>query len=259
MLAAASDALPTDIVKMLIEKGADVNAKSPSGETAFRMAKLRGDTEITTLLRAAVTAISMRALQVYAPATERDQYERAIDRAAAWLATATPHTTEDRAFQLLGLRWSGRDRADIGKAGRALVTEQRADGGWAQLPSLSSDAYATGQALFALAESCAISVTDRAFTRGVAFLLKTQFEDGSWFVRTRALPIQPYFESGFPHGRNQFISAAATNWATLALTRVAGAQETRRAQEPPELLASCDQPWRSATIGSTPIARRAGM
>src|SRR5215813_1842677 len=45
----------------------------------------------------------------------------------------------------------------------------------------------------------------------------TQLEDGSWYVRTRASPIQPYFESGFPHGRDQWISAAATNWATMAL------------------------------------------
>ena len=47
--------------------------------------------------------------------------------------------------------------------------------------------------------------------------MKTQFADGSWYVRTRAIPIQPHFEAGFPYGRDQFISAAATNWATMAL------------------------------------------
>jgi hypothetical protein len=41
--------------------------------------------------------------------------------------------------------------------------------------------------------------------------------DGSWFVRSRSLPVQPYFETGFPHGRSQFISCAATSWATAAL------------------------------------------
>ena len=51
----------------------------------------------------------------------------------------------------------------------------------------------------------------------VAFLLNTQLEDGSWFVATRAVPIQPYFESGFPRGRNQLISAAGTNWSAMAL------------------------------------------
>jgi hypothetical protein len=36
-------------------------------------------------------------------------------------------------------------------------------------------------------------------------------------VRTRAIPIQPFFGSEFPHGQDQFISAAATNWVTMAL------------------------------------------
>jgi hypothetical protein len=34
----------------------------------------------------------------------------------------------------------------------------------------------------------------------------------------RALAFQPYFDSGFPHGYNQWVSAAATSWATMALT-----------------------------------------
>ncbi|HET8675890.1 MAG TPA: hypothetical protein VFO63_08900 [Blastocatellia bacterium] len=48
-------------------------------------------------------------------------------------------------------------------------------------------------------------------------MLKTQREDGSWLVQTRAIPLQRYFESSFPHGKNQWISAAATSWATMAL------------------------------------------
>jgi len=36
-------------------------------------------------------------------------------------------------------------------------------------------------------------------------------------VRSRAIPFQPYFEGGFPHGPDQWISAAATNWAVMAL------------------------------------------
>jgi hypothetical protein len=47
--------------------------------------------------------------------------------------------------------------------------------------------------------------------------VQTQRPDGSWHVVTRVEPIQEYFESGFPHGTNQFISAFATGWATLAL------------------------------------------
>jgi N-acyl-D-amino-acid deacylase len=84
---------------------------------------------------------------------------------------------------------------------------------------MDSDAYATGQALVALAESGAITPANPIYQRGVQFLLKTQCEDGSWRVRTRALPLQPLFDIGFPHGNDGWISAAATNWAAMALAR----------------------------------------
>ena len=108
------------------------------------------------------------------------------------------------------------------KAARDLLREQRTDGGWGELPSLASDAYATGQALVALKEAGALAATDPAYQRGVEFLLSTQLEDGSWYVRSRSIPFQPYFESGFPHGHDQWISAAATNWAAMALVAAAG-------------------------------------
>ena len=61
-------------------------------------------------------------------------------------------------------------------------------------------------------------MSDAAYQRGVQFLLKTQQEDGSWYVKTRALALQPWFDAGFPHGHDQWISAAGTNWAAMALT-----------------------------------------
>jgi hypothetical protein len=164
-----------------------------------------------------MTALSIRALQAYAPAPQKPQYAQAVRRGAAWLRQAQPRTTEDRAFQILGLAWSHEDRTPIPDAATRLIALQRADGGWSQLPAMPSDAYATGQVLTALVESGAVSVKDRVYQRGVAFLLQTQLDDGSWYVRSRAQPIQPYFDSQFPHERDQFISAAATNWAAMAL------------------------------------------
>ena len=166
-----------------------------------------------------VTATALRVLQVYAPPAQRAEFDKTIAAAAVWLRSATPRVTEDRVFQLLGMHWSKTPEAAIEQAGRALVTQQRPDGGWSQLPTLESDAYATGQALYGLVESGAISARDPAYRRGLDFLLKTQLADGSWFVRTRAIPIQPLFDAGFPHGADAFISAAATNWAALALTK----------------------------------------
>ena len=72
-------------------------------------------------------------------------------------------------------------------------------------------------ALVAL-QTAGLSVSDAAYERGVRFLLNTQQEDGSWYVRTRAMAFQPYFDAGFPHGFDQWISAAGTSWATMALS-----------------------------------------
>ena len=94
---------------------------------------------------------------------------------------------------------------------------QRADGGFPQLETLGSDAYATGQTIVALRDAGELSSDDPVIRRAVDYLLADQMADGTWFVATRALPFQPFFNSGFPNGRSQYISAAATAWAVLAL------------------------------------------
>lgn len=164
-----------------------------------------------------VTAASLRALQTYAPKAWQPEYQRAVQRAAAWLAKARPKTTEDQAFQLLGLSWAGANPEALRKQGRELLAKQQPDGGWGQLPNLKSDAYATGEALVALIQAGQADVASAPYQRGARFLINGQLEDGSWYVRSRALAIQPYFDSDFPHGQDQFISAAATNWAVMAL------------------------------------------
>ena len=165
----------------------------------------------------AVTALSLRALQAFAPPAQRAEYRTSIDRARAWLVNAEAETTEERAFRVLGLFWAKAPAAEISRAVREILATQRADGGWAQTESMGSDAYATGEALVALRESRAVEPTNRAYRKGLEFLLRTQIDDGSWFLETRAVPIQAYFESGFPYGVNQWIAAAATAWATTAL------------------------------------------
>jgi hypothetical protein len=165
----------------------------------------------------AVTALSLRALQAFAPPAQRAEYQKSVDRARAWLTTAEPDSTEERAFRLLGLYWSGAPAAVLQGAVRDLLSTQRADGGWAQLETMGSDAYASGEALVALRESRAVEPSNRAYRKGLEYLLHTQIDDGTWIVESRAVPIQAYFESGFPYGVNQWISAAATGWATTAL------------------------------------------
>jgi hypothetical protein len=159
------------------------------------------------------TALSIRALQLYG----KDAGDR-IRRATEWLVNATPRTSEERSMQLLGLAWAKANPDQIRTAGRALLAEQRVDGGWGQLTTLETDAYATGQAMYALAMAGMLRTSDAAYQRGAAYLLRTQRPDGSWLVKSRSVPFQPYKESGFPHGKDQWISAAGTSWAALALT-----------------------------------------
>jgi hypothetical protein len=131
-------------------------------------------------------------------------------------------------FRLLGLQAAGALEEEVGNAARELVASQRADGGWGQLDTLDSDAYATGSALYALHVAGGLASDDPAYRRGLTFLLGTQHEDGSWWVPTRSRPVQRYFESGFPHGRDQFISCAATGWATTALALACPVKEGAR-------------------------------
>ena len=166
-------------------------------------------------------ALSIFALQNYGPDSETTDTAAAIARAVKWLESAKPTTTQDRAFHLLGLAWGQASPTAIKTAARAVAALQHADGGWSQLPQMRADAYATGQALYALNEAGRMAPSDAVYRKGVDYLLRTQAADGTWHVETRAIWLQPYFESGFPYGRDQFISAAGSAWAVMALAPAA--------------------------------------
>jgi len=61
-----------------------------------------------------------------------------------------PQNTDHRVYQLLGLAWAGESAQKLQPLAKALMAEQQADGGWAQLRGMKSDAFATGQAVYAL-------------------------------------------------------------------------------------------------------------
>lgn len=164
------------------------------------------------------TALAVYTLKTYGPPAESADTEKALARAAAWLENARPRNTQDLAYRLLGLAWSNARPASITAAANALAAAQRSDGGWSQFATLPSDAYATGEALYALNTAGGVSVKDPAYTKGVKYLLGAQAADGSWHVKTRSIWLQPYFDSGFPYGPDQWISAAGTAWASIALS-----------------------------------------
>ena len=175
----------------------------------------------------APTAFMVRALRAYGgPETDDDTRERIV-RAGKWLVGAKPGRTQEHAFRVLGLTWASADRRSITAAARALQSLQRADGGFSQLPTLPSDAYATGLALYALHEA-GMSPAHRVYQAGLKYLLSTQAADGTWHVRSRSLEFQPYFESGYPYGRDQWISAAGAAYAVLAIAAGVPAETAQR-------------------------------
>lgn len=184
------------------------------------------------------TALAVRGLRVAASAAQADDVDERIARASRWLAAHAAHDGEGLAYRLLGLAWSEVDEVQVAEAAALLVARQRDDGGWAQVQDLPSDAYATGQALAALCLSSALSPRHAAYQRGLAWLARRQLADGSWHVASRSRPFQEYFESGFPHGPDQFISAAATSWAVLAMlpARALDPAQAAQAQRLPALL-----------------------
>lgn len=165
----------------------------------------------------AATALSLFGLQKFAPAERMEEVAQRIERSRKWLFDTPANSHEDLVFRTLGLIWAKAPADAVASAASALLATQRDDGGWGQLPDRPSDAYATGQALFALKEAGCIAAGDPAHERGVRWLLDAQLPDGSWLVTTRSQPIQKYFESGFPHGESQFISICGTSWAVIAL------------------------------------------
>ena len=118
---------------------------------------------------------------------------------------------------VLGLFWSGAPKSRLEKGVEDLIAHQRPDGGWAGNDNLPSDAYTTALSLHALNESAVSSPSGQVYRSGAAYLLKNQFQDGSWHVPSRAIKFQPYFQSGFPFEHDQWISMAATAMAVSAL------------------------------------------
>ena len=202
----------------------------------------------------ATTAVCAEAMRQYLPIQFKAEQETRLQKARAWLLKSQPRTTEDRTYQLLGLFWTGADANARQKAAQKFLSEQRADGGWAQLPALASDSYATGEVLFALHEAVGLKASDPAYQRGLRYLLNSQQPDGTWRVTSRLHPpapiSPPYADIEFPTGHDQFISIMGTTWAVTALLQALPV--TAKPNAPLDLATTEQAEWmRVALNGST--------
>jgi N-acyl-D-amino-acid deacylase len=209
---AEPDDLTTDMVTFLLK------TQEPDGHWATQARRPPMEES-----RITCTALSLFGIDRYASAEQREAAQAAFRRGLSWIVDAPAESTEDHAARLWSLcRFQARVEGAgerLGAARDDLVKLQRDDGGWGQRAGMASDAYATGEAVTILRRT-GTPPADPVIQRGVAFLLRTQEADGSWFVRTRSKPVQVYFDNGDPHGRSQFISIPATCWAVAALASV---------------------------------------
>jgi len=163
------------------------------------------------------TYVALRGLAAFGTKEQSSKIKARMKTIRKWMLSETPKETEDRVFQLRSLSYFFEDDATIKKKVEQLLKIQQDDGGWAQNSNMECDPYATASVLVAVIRSGNLKTNHKAIQHGLQYLLDTQMEDGTWHVVTRAKPFQPYYETGFPHGKDQFISIAASSWATLAL------------------------------------------
>lgn len=96
-------------------------------------------------------------------------------------ATESAKSTEWYAVRILLEQQSG-DTDDVARFRRQLISSQHEDGGWSWITADSSDALATGQALYALSQS-GLASDHHCITSAWKYLVSTQRDDGSWPVK----------------------------------------------------------------------------
>lgn len=135
-------------------------------------------------------------------------------RATAWLAKQPADETQQGL--VLRLLWESADATSPTESQRRLIqrlrTLQRASGGWGQTDELTEDAFATGQALYAL-KRAGVPANDPALRNAASFLARTQRNDGTWPMVSR-----PHPENGTAASNLNPITYAAVAWAVLGLT-----------------------------------------
>jgi len=159
-----------------------------------------------------MTALATLALVAAGAADEKAKVVR--DKGIKWLAeTKTADDPQSVAMRLV--LWTRLNRAaeESQSLIRRIKERQNTDGGWSQAKDMASDAWATGQALYALAHA-GLKPDDPVISRGHAFLEKSQREDGSWSMTSR--PTKP----GGDGSKSLIpITGAGSAWAVLGLVR----------------------------------------
>lgn len=187
------------------------------------------------------TYLAIRALKYYSNKNQQTAAQKRYKSTLKWLLAATPKTTEDKVFHLRSLDYLNAPAESMKHFSADLLGAQQVDGGWSQLNGMESDPYATATVLVGLIRSGQIDRQQAAYANGISYLVKHQTAQGSWHVTSRSKPFQKYFETGFPHEKDQFISTSATAWATIALLLALPANESSDALENDKIKTDSDE------------------
>ena len=167
--------------------------------------------------RETIVLLALLAWEPYVPAdpTAAAAARTARDKAVAWLnSNPATEATQATALRLLLDFRTGRPADQLQPRIDQLLTRQNPDGGWSPLKDLPSDAYTTGQALWALS-FVGVDKNRSEIGRAVAYLQGTQKEDGSWPMTSRNHPGVDSTKQRNPVPITYFGSA----WATIGLVR----------------------------------------
>jgi Squalene-hopene cyclase N-terminal domain len=161
-----------------------------------------------------ITSLAMLALTNPNAPDLGNEGKAAREKGLKWLeANPAIDNTQSIALRLILWRRLARPATECEPLVRQLAAKQNTDGGWSQAKDFRSDAFATGQALYALSQAEPKS-DDPTILKARAFLVKTQDEDGYWDMASRP---------GGPGGKSAKdtdpITHAGTAWAVLGLIR----------------------------------------
>ena len=113
--------------------------------------------------------------------TKDEFFSPSIQKASAWLENIVPFTTQDIAFQIIGLSsYPSPDSTKVIQNNiNKLYNIQNEDGGWGEMEGYKSSSFSTGQVIYAL-KLAGVKMSNPNFSKGVNYLIQNQNVFGSW-------------------------------------------------------------------------------